>query len=134
MVDKASKEAKAKRTNHLLIAAGMTAVAAVTGLSVAGTMTAVNAMKTKIERSGSLSGNAGYLGYLKPYFIRKLARQSLPDNYKEIMGYPCNKPGPLRNYRGTGLAVVEDIQLNEIPAFGDELAEIISLLKGGVLI
>ena len=98
------------------------------------TMTAVNAMKTKIERSGAISGNAGYLGYLRPYFIRKLARQSRPDNYKEIMGYPCNKPGPLRNYRGTGLAVVEDIQLNEIPAFGDELAEIISLLKGGVLI
>lgn len=98
------------------------------------TMTAVNAMKTKIERSGAISGNTGYLGYLRPYFIRKLARQSRPDNYKEIMGYPCNKPGPLRNYRGTGLAVVEDIQLNNIPAFGDELAEIISLLKGGVII
>lgn len=99
-----------------------------------GTMTAVNGMKTRIERAGSVAGNAGYIGYNKPYFIRKIAKQSLPDNYKEIMGYPCNKPGPLRNYEGTGLAVVEDIQLNDIPAFGDELAEIISLLKGGVLI
>lgn len=98
------------------------------------TMTGVNGMKTKVERSGSLAGNAGYMGNRKPYIIRKLARQSLPDNYKEIMGYPCNKPGPLRNYVGTGLAAVEDIQLNNIPAFGDELEEIISLLKGGVLV
>lgn len=98
------------------------------------TMTAVEGMKTKVERAGALGGNAGYMGNRKPYLIRQIPRQSKPDNYKQICGYPCNKPGPLSNYETGTLACVEDIQLNNIPAMETEREEIIQFLRGGVIL
>lgn len=97
-------------------------------------MNACTGSKSKIERSGALGSNCGYMGVRKPYIIRSIARQSLPDNYKELNGYPCNKGGTLGEYSGTGLAVVESIQLNNIPAMEEERKEILEWLKGGVLI
>lgn len=98
------------------------------------TMTAVEGMKTKVERAGALGGNAGYMGNRKPYLIRQIPRQSKPDNYKQICGYPCNKPGPLSNFETGTLACVEDIQLNNIPAMETEREEIIQFLRGGVIL
>lgn len=123
-------------------AAGMAGVADTSTLSsqqvsnqvANSSMAAVEGMKTKVERSGPLGGNSGYLGTLKPYIMRMIPRQSLPDNYKEINGYPCNKGGTLNDFSGSGLAVVEDIQLNNIPAMENERTEIMDWLRKGVLI
>lgn len=98
------------------------------------TMTAVNGMKTEVSRSGNIAGVAGYLGILKPYIIRQIPRQVLPSNYKRLEGYPANKGGTLSQYTGTGLQAVEAIELNNITCFDSERDEIISLLKGGVLV
>lgn len=98
------------------------------------TMTAVEGMKTKVERAGALGSNAGYMGNRKPYLIRQIARQDKPKNYKQICGYPCNKEGPLSKFETGTLACVEDIQLNNIPAMETEREEIIQFLKGGVIL
>lgn len=97
-------------------------------------MSAINAQKRTIERSGALGGNAGYMGVLKPHIIRQIPRQFLPDNYKELNGYPANKGGTLSHYIGTGYQAIETIKLDNIGAFDSEVSEIISLLKGGVLV
>ena len=99
-----------------------------------GTMTFVNGQKTSIKRSGAISGSAGYMGSVTPYIVRIIPRQRIPDNYKELKGYPCNKGNSLRDFSGTGYAAVEDIQLNNIAAMEDERAEIMDWLRKGVLI
>lgn len=98
------------------------------------TMTTVNGLKQGIERSGALGGSAGYMGNLKPYIIRTIPKQFLPDNYKQLNGYPANKGGTLSHYIGTGFQAIETIQLNNLPAFDSEIDEIRTLLKGGVLV
>lgn len=98
------------------------------------TMTAVNSMKQGIERSGAMGGAAGYMGVLKPYIIRSIPRQYLPDNYKQLNGYPANKGGTLNHFRGTGYQAIETIKLDNLAAYDDEIDEILSLLRGGVLV
>lgn len=98
------------------------------------TMTFVNGQKTGIKRSGAISGAAGYMGTVTPYIVRIIPRHKIPDNYKELKGYPCNKGNSLRDFEGTGYAAVEDIQLNNIPAMEDERSEIMDWLRKGVLI
>lgn len=97
-------------------------------------MNAVNAGKVNIQRSGNLGAAAGYMGVLKPYIIRQIPRESLPDFYKNLEGYPCNKGGRLAMYLGSGLNMVETIRLEGIAAYDRELEEIENLVKGGVII
>lgn len=98
--------------------------------SVAGV---VNGMKPTVKRDGTAGGSAGMMSIQYPYIIRLIPNQSLPSNYREIMGYPSNMGGPLS--KGfSGLAVVEDIQLNNIPALEPERIEIMELLRKGVII
>lgn len=97
-------------------------------------MAAIEGMKIDVQRSGALGGNSGYLGNPRPFLMRVIPRDSVPDNYQQLMGYPCNKGGTLKDFEGSGLAVVEDIQLNNIPAMESERAEIVDWLKKGVLI
>lgn len=98
--------------------------------SVAGV---VNSMKSTVKRDGTAGGSAGMMGIQYPYIIRLIPNQSLPSNYAKIMGYPSNISGPLSN-GFSGLAVVEDIQLNNIPALEPERIEIMELLRKGVII
>lgn len=106
----------------------------VSGQISGATMTAVNGMKQGIERSGSLGGSAGYMGNLKPFLIRTIPRQYLPDNYKQLNGYPANKGGTLNHYSGSGFQAIETIELDNLPAYDNEIDEIRTLLKGGVLV
>lgn len=102
------------------------------------TMTAVNGLKQHIERSGNMGGDSGYMGILDPYIILEIPNQILPkpnkNYYWKLEGYPCNFGGTLGDMRGTGLQVVEAIQLNDIPAMEDERAEIMNWLKKGVIV
>ena len=68
----------------------------------------------------------------KPYLIRRIPRQNLPADYMKLKGYPSNISGTLSDF--SGLAVVDDIQLNDIPAMEPERREIMQWLTGGVLI
>ena len=122
-----------------MVAEGLTDASDINSSQVAnqvssGTMTFVNGQKTGIKRSGAISGAAGYMGSVTPYIVRIIPRHQIPDNYKEIKGYPCNKGNSLRDFEGTGYAAVEDIQLNNIAAMEDERAEIMDWLRKGVLV
>ena len=97
-------------------------------------MTTVNGMKSHGVITGNIGSTSGYMGVQRPYIIRQIPRQSEPGNYKELMGYPCNKPGPLSSYRGTGLQCVEVIRLQGALAYDNERTEILQLLKGGVIV
>ena len=98
------------------------------------TMTTVNGMKSHGAITGNIGSTSGYMGVQRPYIIRQIPRQSEPGNYKELMGYPCNKPGPLSSYRGTGLQCVEVMRLQGALAYDTERTEILQLLKGGVIV
>lgn len=97
------------------------------------TMNVVSAMKPNVQKGGAAGASTGYMSIQKPYLIRRIPRQNLPDGYKDFHGYPANIRSTLGELGG-GYAEVDDIQLNNIPAFEDERKEIIAWLKGGVLL
>ena len=92
----------------------------------------VSSMKPTVQKGGASGSSTGYMSIQKPYIIRRIPRQNLPSNFMNLKGYPSNIGGTLAEF--SGLAVVDDIQLNNIPAMEDERKEIITWLKGGVLI
>ena len=92
----------------------------------------VTSMKPTVQKGGAAGSSTGYMSIQTPYIIRRIPRQNLPSNFMHLKGYPSNIGGTLSQF--TGLAVVDDIQLNNIPAMEDERKEIIAWLKGGVLI
>ena len=111
------------------IAEGMIA-SSITGI----TGQAVNASKTRTERSGVMGASAGYMGIQFPYLIRQVPHQDLPDKgyYRRLNGYPCNKAGKLSDF--SGFTCLESIELSGIPATQDEKTEILNMLTGGVIV
>ena len=89
------------------------------------------ASKPQIERSGSVTGVAGYLGQLRPYIIRVNPEAYIPDEQNKQIGYPAyitmNLSGAM------GYNEVASVHLENIPATSAEIDEIENLLKGGVI-
>ena len=92
----------------------------------------VSGLKPNVQKGGAAGASTGYMSIQKPYLIRRIPRQNLPSNFISLKGYPSNIGGKLADF--TGLAIVDDIQLNDIPAMEDERREIMKWLTGGVLI
>lgn len=92
---------------------------------------AVNQMKPQVEKSGSISGSAGVLNMQTPYLILIRPRQALPSKQNEFIGYPSLITVQLTEL--SGYTEVQSIHLENIPATQEELAEIESLLEGGVI-
>lgn len=92
---------------------------------------AVNQMKPQVEKSGSISGSAGVLNMQTPYLILIRPRQALPSRQNGFIGYPSLITVQLTELKG--YTEVQSIHLENIPATQEELAEIESLLKGGVI-
>ena len=92
---------------------------------------AVNQMKPQVEKSGSISGSAGVLNMQTPFLILIRPRQALPFKQNEFIGYPSLITVQLTEL--SGYTEVQSIHLDNIPATQEELAEIESLLKGGVI-
>lgn len=97
----------------------------------AATMSAVNAAKTSIKRSGTQGATAGYMSIQDPFIIDIIPRQSLPDHYKDLEGYPSNIYGEVGSF--SGFLAVEKIKL-ETNATETEKDMIMQLLKGGVYV
>ena len=94
--------------------------------------TAVNSMKSNVEKSGSMSGTGGMLAVQTPYLILTRPRQAMPARQNEFMGYPSfitSKLGSLSGY-----TVVDEIRLENISGTEQELSEIENLLKTGVIL
>lgn len=92
----------------------------------------VSGLKPNVQKGGAAGASTGYMSIQKPYLIRRIPRQNLPSNFMTLKGYPSNIGGKLADF--TGLAIVDDIQLNNIPAMEDERREIMKWLTGGVII
>lgn len=92
---------------------------------------AVNQIKPQIEKSGSISGSAGVLNMQIPYLILIRPRQALPSKQNQFIGYPSLTTVQLTEL--SGYTEVQSIHLENIPATQEELAEIQSLLEGGVI-
>lgn len=92
----------------------------------------VNQMKPSVEKSGAMSGTGGILGIQTPYLILTRPRQALPKNQNVFMGYPSFITEKLDTLKG--YTEIETIHLENIPATEDELSEIESLLKSGVIL
>lgn len=99
-----------------------------------GTMAAVNGFKKEVQRSGNIAAAAGYMGITRPYIIRQVPHQDLPKEYKRLEGYPANKGGTLAQFAGTGLNTVEAMELTGFTGFESEREELLSILRGGVIV
>lgn len=113
---------------------GLTVGATASGMG-AGLNGAANVVSTKINvsRSGALDGNAGLLDDFIPYVIIHRPVQSLARDYNKFKGYPSNITSVLGNL--SGYTEVEHIHLKGIPnATSEEMEEIVSLLKQGIII
>lgn len=100
-----------------------------TGIS--NTANSVTASKTIVERSGSFSGNSGYLGVRRPYLIIERPRMCMPANYQTLNGFPSMITLELSSCKG--YTRVQQVQLTGVEATNPEQAEILELLKGGVI-
>lgn len=94
--------------------------------------TAVNSMKPNVEKSGSMGGTGGMLGVQVPYLILTRPRQALPAFQNHYTGYPSFITRNLSDL--SGYTEIEEIHLENVPATEQELSEIVTLLKGGVIL
>lgn len=92
---------------------------------------AVNILKEKIRKSGSLSGTGGMLAIQKPYLILTRPRQAVPENQNHYTGYPSFITENLSEL--SGYTEIEEIHLENVQATDSELNEIVTLLEGGVI-
>lgn len=125
-----------------VISAGSMAAGMATGaapLSAMGAMglinsaanTAVNS-KAHIQRSGNMGGSAGLMSIQKPYIIIQRPHLSVPSQINTFVGNTSNITASLSNCNG--FTMVEYIHLHGISATDNELKEIETLLKGGVIL
>jgi hypothetical protein len=119
------------------VIAGMaTGAAPVTAMGVAGLVnsaanTALNS-KPHIQRSGNLGGSAGIMSVQKPFIIIERPNLSVPSNVQHYVGQTSNLTRTLGNC--SGFTMVEYIHLHGIPATSEEITEIETLLKQGVIL
>lgn len=118
------------------IASGGTATGAAMGLKAVeiGANAANNAINNKptFSHSGSMGGAGGMLGIQTPYLIINRPNQSVPSEVNKFAGFPSNIKYNLFDLEG--FTQVEYIHLENIPATSEELGEIESLLKEGVIL
>ena len=112
---------------------GSVATASATGDVVGAASSVTNLMSSKptIQRGGTISGNTGSLCIKKPYITLIRAEQSLPTNYQEQRGFPCNVYMPFSELHG--YTEIDSVQLKDISATDNEKEEIMQLLKSGVI-
>lgn len=100
--------------------------------NVANTVGAIMSSKPHIEHSGSFSGNSGYLGIRRPFVIIERPNMCMPENYQQLNGFPCMITLPLSDC--SGFTRVQQVQLTGVKATNPEQAELLELLKSGVIL
>lgn len=100
--------------------------------NISNTVGVVMSSKPVVERSGSFSGNTGYLGIRRPFCIIERPRMCNPSEYGKYNGRPAMITMSLGDCNG--FTKVQQVQLTGIPATNPELDEIGAFLKGGVVL
>lgn len=95
-------------------------------------ISAVMASKRVTGSSGSFSASTAFLGSHRCYLIVTRPRQCLPEDYAHLHGFPCMQTLPLSQL--TGYTEVQNCDLVNCPATNPEQAEILQLLKSGVIL
>lgn len=107
------------------------ASAPVLGGAVASAASQAIAAKPRIERSGAMNGVTGFLGQLRPYIIRTIPEAYIPSDQNKFIGYPSYVSVDFSTLQGYN--EIASVHLENIPATGDELTELESILKGGAI-
>lgn len=110
-------------------AAGAIAGAAGGALSVAETVLLDN--KPEFQRSGSCAGASGMIGVQTPFVIIERPRFSVPDKVQKYVGQTSNITLNLGDC--TGFTAVEFVHLDGLNATSEEITEIESMLRSGVI-
>lgn len=119
------------------VAAGMASGAApITAMSAAGLMTsaantALNS-KPSVQRSGNLGGSAGILSIMTPYVIIERPNLSVPNKVQKYVGQTSNITMSLGDCKG--FTMCEYVHIDNVSATTEEITEIESMLKQGVIL
>lgn len=119
------------------MAAGMaTGAAPITAMSIAGMMTSAanTAMNSKpqVQRSGNLGGSAGIMSILTPYVIIERPSLSVPNKVEKFVGQTSNITMRLSDC--SGFTMCDYVHLDGLNATSEEILEIESMLKAGVIL
>ena len=85
-----------------------------------------------VQTSNSIGSNAGAMGIKKPYLIINRLSSYNANAYQKMQGYPSNKTAKIGSLKG--VAKIKECHLEGIPATDEELEEIYTLLKQGVIL
>lgn len=100
--------------------------------NISNTVSQVMSSKPHIQHSGSFTGNSGYLGVRRPYLIIERPNMCRPQTYQSMNGFPCMMSLKLGDVKG--YTEVYQVRLNGMTATNPEQAEILELLKSGVVL
>ena len=89
-------------------------------------------MHTNVERSGSITGNAGAMGAKIPYLIISRPQTAMADNYSKYTGIPANQETRIGS--ASGFCKFLTVHLTNITATDAEKTELQDLFESGVLI
>ena len=93
---------------------------------------AVTGTRANVAASNTIGSNAGAMGIKKPYLILNRQNSYNAAAYNNIQGYPSNINVKLSNC--SGFTRVKECHLDGIPATDEEIEEIYTLLKQGVIL
>lgn len=99
--------------------------------NVSNTVGQIMSSKPHIEHAGGFSGNSGYLGVRRPFALIKRPRMCMPANYQTLNGFPSMITMTLSEC--SGYTLINQVQLTGMTATNPEQAEILELLKSGVI-
>ena len=109
------------------IATGGASLGASAGMVLGG----LSHAKTQVQHSGQFSGCSGAMGGKKPYLIISRPQTRTPQRIAEFEGIPTNSIHQLNNCNG--FTKVKDVHVVSKTAYDNEIQEIESLLKTGVI-
>lgn len=110
------------------IASGGASLGASAGMVLGG----LSHARTQVQHSGQFSGSSGAMGGKKPYLIVSRPQTRTPSNIGDYKGIPSNSIHKLSSC--TGFVKVNEVHVISTSAYDNELQEIESLLKSGVII
>lgn len=104
---------------------------AVASASLSAVSGVANAMKENISHGGSIAGAGGFLNVKTPYIVLTVPNLCKPADQPAFLGYPSFVTSKLNALKG--MTQIEEIHIENVPATANELEEIESLLKSGVI-
>lgn len=98
------------------------------------TALAVTGIKPNITHSGPVTGQVGVMGIQTPYLTIKRPRQCVAGQQGEYVGFPLWATRTVGQMIGKGYTEYASVHVESIPLTTDELNELESILKGGVIL